>query len=343
MTKVIIDEDWGGDAMQVAAVLLAHPDRITVQGVTAVFGNTNHAQTLKNAGNILHLLNAPYIPYFPGSERPSTLNEPMSDYAHGNNGVGNFILDNTWAHPEQTHATDHILNILRYEPSGTVTIIAAGPLTNIARAFVQDPRTMKRARLILIMGGCTEPIHAVDMAFRQGNRTPYAEFNFYMAPFDTRIVMKSGLPIILFPMNCTHQFTFTPEREKILRAALLEKKREAELIIGMIKAPAISDQLQFGSYPVMHDVHTALWLLHPENYEGQRGFVDITIGGEKNGHSSFRLDKTGHITVMNKIKNTDFLFNCIVHSICKNLLHKSPALSPSSHLSSVHTGGLSPN
>src|SRR5690554_1886439 len=99
--KVIIDGDWGGDEMQLAAVLLAHPEQVKVLGATATFGNTNHDQVLKNAGNILHFLRASEVPYFPGARVPTGVEEqPAGDGAHGEDGIGNVNLPSAIRPPE---------------------------------------------------------------------------------------------------------------------------------------------------------------------------------------------------------------------------------------------------
>lgn len=178
------------------------------------------------------------------------------------------------------------------------------------------------------MGGCTQSMPAKDMAGRQGNITPTAEFNFYMAAKDARTVLESGIPIVLFPMNCTHQMTFTDEREEMVRKALGEQRSAAENIIGMIKAPADIDEHKFGIAPVMHDINTALYLLFPELYEGRRGHVNVTVDGPDNGKTDFCPDENGQIYVMEQIRDPEKLFSHVVESFQKCLVHQSqPQLS----------------
>jgi len=330
MTKtVIIDGDWGGDEMQLAAVLLASK-KVDVIGATAVFGNTTHDQVFKNAGDILHLLNANNIPFFPGAQGPGGVSLPEEgDGAHGANGVGGVNLEPTPAAPQKTDAVDFILETLRNRPAGTVTITATGPLTNIALALAKDPETMARVGDIIVMGGCTADLAGADVPVRKGNITPDAEFNFYMAAKDAAEVLHSGLPITLFPMNCTHQLTLTPEREKALRAALAANPAGADAVLGMMRAPIDLDRRKFNLSPTMHDVHTALYLLHPALYEGRKGYVDVTEEGKATGRTDFTPSKNGTVLVMEKVKDADKLFSYYLESVKKQVVVQKSASAPS--------------
>jgi purine nucleosidase len=201
------------------------------------------------------------------------------------------------------------------EPDGSVTLVAMGPLTNIAHAFIKNPQAMCRAVQLIIMGGCTADMPAADMPSRKGNITSDAEFNFHMAAEDARIVMDSGLPVTLIPMNCTHQMTMTREREQAIRTALSENARAAEAVVGMMNAPRTLDLMKFNSAPVMHDVHTALYLLTPESYEGRRGMVTVTTQGREMGRTDFFPDAGSPVLVLEALKDADRLFNCVTKSL----------------------------
>ena len=316
LKRVIIDGDWGGDEMQLAAVLLAHHDDVTVLGATAVFGNAAHSDVLRNAGDVLSLLNAEDIQYHPGAEGPTGRQPLAGDGAHGANGVGGILLPQTTSEPQHKHAVDYILETLKSEPRGTVTITATGPLTNVAQAYTRDQETMARVKEIVIMGGCTELMAARDMPERGGNITPSAEFNFYMAAQDAQTVMNSGLPITLLPMNCTHQLTFTPERKQMLFDALAAYPDKRDVIINLITAPADLDQAKFGLAPVMHDVHTALYLVRPELYAPPvPGTIAITLDGELRGHSEFTPSDNGNVRVMQTLRDPNAAFTIVLDSI----------------------------
>ncbi len=309
--KVIVDGDWGADEMQVMAVLLAHD--IEIAGICSVFGNAPHDQVLKNALKTLFFLKAGNISCYPGAKGPIDMPMLEGDGAHGDDGLGGTSLPESPLSAVNIQASDFILSTLRKEPAHSVILIATGPLTNIAKALIQDPETMARVKKIAIMGGCTKEIAAHDRPMRQGNITPFAEFNFYMAAQDAKTVLQSGLPITLFPMNCTQQLSFTPERGDALMQTL--PVETARLIASMMNAPRELDRMKFNADPFMHDIHTALGVLYPEEYSGDRGMVDVTTEGSHLGRSVFTRNSTGHIDVMEQIRDPDRLFDIYRQSL----------------------------
>ncbi len=306
--KVIVDGDWGGDEMQLSAVLLAWPE-VRVLGATAVFGNTDHDQIVENARNILHFLGAADVPVHPGARGPSDSAPLRGDDAHGSNGMGNVCLDPSPAPRLEQGAVDFILGQLRKNDPGTITVTASGPLTNIAAAVERDPGTMRRVRDLIIMGGCTRDMPAADLPLRRGNITPHAEFNFHMAARDAAVVMSSGLPISLIPMNCTHGLTLTPARQAAIAGAFRANPRTKEALLGMMCAPADLDRAKFDSDPIMHDVHCTLYLLHPDLYKlSPPGMVAVSIAPDDRGRTEFTEHGEGATRVATALKDPDRLF-----------------------------------
>jgi purine nucleosidase len=274
-----------------------------------VFGNAPLDQVIGNAGRILRFLGATETPYYAGAAGPTGEAALEGDNAHGEDGLGGVPLSPPARAVGSLSAVDFILKTLESEPEHSVTLTATGPQTNIAQALARAPETMRRVRQILIMGGCTSNMPAHDLPERCGNITPYAEFNFYMAPADAHAVLQSGLPITLFPMNCTHQLTFTPERQEKLRALLVAQPSTFASLHGLINAPQDIDSRKFNISAVMHDIHTALYLIDPEACSGRRGFVEIAIEGAARGRSFFRPDANGPVTVMEHIADPDKLYS----------------------------------
>lgn len=321
MEQVIIDGDWGGDEMQLAAVLLAAPEKVNILGATCTFGNTSHSQVVRNALNILSFLRAPHsIRVYPGAQKPSDTNMLPGDGAHGEDGIGNVNLDPSLQTASSQDAVNFILEKLRNAPEGTVTITASGPLTNIAEAIRREPDTMRKVKRIIIMGGCTHDMHACDVPVRRGNITYNAEFNFQQAAADAKKVMESGLPMTLLPMNCTHQLTLTPEREKQILQAFPYRAAGSQLI-GMMSAPAALDRMKFNSDPVMHDINCALYLLNPDAYETVAGDVAVLpkdgVNGPQSmtGHTAFTGREQSNLQVATRIKDPDGLFQVFLDSI----------------------------
>jgi len=309
--NVIVDEDGGADTMAVLAVVLGHPKKFNLLGLTTTYGNTSQAQALRNNGDLLAFLGAPHIPFYPGARGPMGSKLLEGDGAHGENGLGGVELYPTSATPENKQAVDFIIETLKREPPHTVTIIAAGPLTNIAQAMVKNFSAMKRVKQIIIMGGCTEAMPAADaqeigQPTRQGNITPYAEFNFYMDAPAAHKVMTSGLPIVLFQAGCTQQLSMTPRHEAIIRTTL--PRNEAEASIGMMGAPRSLDSIKFAKDPFMHDVDTAVYPLDPSLYTGRYGHITVTVGGVENGKTVFKPNWKSRLMVMERINDPDKVF-----------------------------------
>jgi len=323
---VLVDGDWGGDEMQVLGVLLgAKAPRVRLAGATAVFGNTSVEVATKNANRLLHFWGADSVPYARGASAPRGEREPAEgDDAHGSGGLGGVDLPLGQREPEREPAHEMIIRILRAEPARTVTLVATGPLTNVAEVLAREPKVLGRLKRLVVMGGCTENLGAADMPSRRGNITPDAEFNFFMAPSDAGVVMDSGVPVVLFPMNCTQCLSFSEGRRDRLRARFGDTER-LNLIARMISAPAALDRYKFGSPPFMHDVHTALYLLYPDMYAIRKGRVHVARAGENRGRTTFVPAANGTVAVAEDILDIDQLFDlfcdCLVrreHAIAAN-------------------------
>ena len=317
--KLIIDGDWGGDEMQLAATLLAQKDKVEVIGATTVFGNTGVTQAFENGRDILNFLKSASIKVYSGAAKPTDQQEKEGDNAHSENGRGGAKIEESSANRESKKAVDFILEQLRNSPEKTINITCTGPLTNIAEAFAREPETMKKVKQIFIMGGCTEDIPAKDIETRRGNITPQGEFNFFMAAQDAKTVMESGLPITLLPMNCTQDLSLTPERQSAIEQLYQTNPKVKNAIVKMMTAPAEFDKRKFGSSPFMHDVNVALFLTHPELYEISQGDITVSTNEENRGRTDFSANPKSNLQVATKLKDSDKAFDIFLESIKKVL------------------------
>ncbi|WP_269523785.1 nucleoside hydrolase [Coraliomargarita parva] len=340
MQKIIIDSDWGSDVLQLTSILLARPGQYEVIGATVTFGNASHDQNLANAGALLRLLGVDgKVPRFAGARAPSgQMAPPEGDGAHGSTGLGEIILPPAQSEPDSRPVVDFLIETLEKEPEGSVTLIATAPQTNLAEAIRRSPQVMQRLKEIRIMGGCTQPMpgYRVDKHLnrvseiqiqRCGNITEWAEFNFQQAPEDAATVLKSGIPVSLFPMNCTHQMTFTPEREALLHSTFADEPELAAKLVPLLSIPRVIDRQKFDIDPTLHDVHTTLAMVAPELYQARQGKVTIATDSalDNYGETSFYPDPAGVHTVYESILDPDAAFVLLLEAL-KQTLNRNEAL-----------------
>ena len=195
--KVLIDTDPGTDDALAIIMALSSPE-LSVQGLTTVGGNATLADTTRNALRLLDHLGVAGLPVSRGSSRPLNGSFHYGYYFHGAAGLGvRLPSPRSETHPER--ATELIVRLASAFP-GQLTIIALGPLTNIARALTAEPHLAEWIPEIVVMGG------AVGVP---GNVTPYAEFNIYNDPEAADIVLSSGIPIKLVGLDVCLQTSFT--------------------------------------------------------------------------------------------------------------------------------------
>ena len=195
---VIIDCDPGWDDTQ-ALLLAGASDRLDVRAVTAVAGNVGLELTTRNA-----LLVTGYMDWdvavAAGADRPLTGERKNAEAAHGSDGLLGLQLPETDKELYPEKAWDVIYNTA-VECEGLLEIIAVGPLTNIAVAFMKYPELSKLIKRIVIMGG----------GILSGNATFAAEFNIYADPEAAKRVFDNGVPVYVCPLDLTRQAYMTPE------------------------------------------------------------------------------------------------------------------------------------
>ncbi|WP_433383165.1 nucleoside hydrolase [Actinoplanes sp. CA-142083] len=198
-TPVIIDCDPGHDDALALMLALGSP-RINVLGVTTVAGNQTLEKTTRNAQRILALAGAGQIPIAAGAARPLVGELAVAADIHGESGLDGPDLDVPVAEVAGVHAVE-LMRRLIAEEREPVTLIATGPLTNVALLLSLHPEVLPRIKEVVFMGGSTE----------RGNTTPYGEFNIVTDPEAADIVLREGLPTTMIGLNVTHQALATDE------------------------------------------------------------------------------------------------------------------------------------
>jgi purine nucleosidase len=196
---VIIDCDPGHDDA-LALLLAAGEPRLRLLGVTTVAGNQTLDKTTRNAQKILALAGASDIPVAAGCDRPLVSELTVADDIHGASGLDGPDLDVPVAETAGVHAVQLMRQLIE-DCAEPVTLIAIGPLTNVALLLRTHPGITSRLRRIVFMGGSTD----------RGNTTPYGEFNVVTDPEAADVVLRSALPLTMIGLNVTHRALATAE------------------------------------------------------------------------------------------------------------------------------------
>ena len=209
---VVFDTDSGlfGDDGAALVMLLRSPSQVSVQAVTLVPGNVWTLQGAEYMFNILDLLKRPLVPVYAGAEKPMLHTMEMAREAEKRWGalgyIGAFASNPASVAPPpggklgvrkaKAAAVAHLIAEIERRP-GEVTVLALGPLTNIAMALCMRPDIETKIKRIVFMGG----------AFRvKGNVSETAEFNFWFDPEAARIVLRSRIPIkVMFALDACNQ------------------------------------------------------------------------------------------------------------------------------------------
>ena len=267
--KIIIDTDPGQDDAAAIMLALGSPAEIDVLGITAVAGNVPLALTERNVRIICELCGRPDIKVFAGADRPLSRPLVTAEHVHGKTGLDGPELAEPTMPLQSGHAVDFIIETLLSETPGTVTLCTLGALTNIALALNKAPEIAPRVRELVMMGGGF---------FEGGNITPAAEFNIYVDPQAADIVVKSGIPIVMMPLDVTHRVLTHKARVEKIKA------------IGSPAAVAMAEMLEFferfdiekygSDGGPLHDPTVIAYLLRPDLFKGRDCNVEIETQSE---------------------------------------------------------------
>lgn len=179
MKTLLIDTDPGVDDALAIMMAQANPD-CDIRAIFTVAGNVDVEQTTRNAGHLLDFLDMK-IPLFKGASRALVKDSENADYVHGKDGFGDTDLPRPKTRPRKEAAASALIRIANKEP-GEHTLVALGPLTNIALALHLDPKLPEKIPRLVIMGGATTG---------HGNTPRWgAEFNFFADPEAASIVTR---------------------------------------------------------------------------------------------------------------------------------------------------------
>lgn len=265
---IIIDCDPGQDDALAILLALGSPEDLEVLAVTAVAGNVPLALTEVNARKLVALAGRTDVPVYAGADRPLVRDLVTAEFVHGKTGLDGADLPAPTVPLADGHAALAIVEILRREPAGTVTLCPIGPLTNIALAMRLAPDIVSRIKAIVLMGG----------AIGIGNVTPAAEFNIYVDPHAADVVFRSGVPLVMHGLDVTHKALVTPSRLAAIRAIGTEV---SEAVHGLLTFYNIYDQAKGeGQGAPLHDPCAIAYVMRPDLFGGRDCAIEIEIAGE---------------------------------------------------------------
>ena len=205
--KIIIDTDPGIDDAMAIFLALRSPE-VEVIGLTTIYGNVYTTLATRNALHLLEVAGRTDIPVAEGSHVTLTKGTKLrvADFVHGADGLGNQNFPPPNGKPIEESAVSFLVNQAKANP-GKITVVALGPLTNIALAIQMDPEFAKNIGQIVLLGGS----FAVN-----GNVNPAAEANIFGDPDAADVVFTSGADVLAVGINVTHQVVLSgSDREKL--------------------------------------------------------------------------------------------------------------------------------
>jgi purine nucleosidase len=262
--RIIIDTDPGIDDAVAILLALGAREELEVIGIVAVAGNLPLAQTERNARRVCELAGRADIPVYAGCGRPLLCPLGTAEHIHGETARDRLLLPEPTMALRPQHGVDFLIETLCGEEAGTITLCALGPLTNIAMALVKAPEVAERIGELVVMGGA---------CFELGNVTPAAEFNIHIDPHAAAIVVDSGIPMTMIPLDVTHQVLTTPKRLTALRAL---GNRCGSAVAALLASFERNRRAKFGARAMaLHDPSVIAYLLKPTLFQGRE--VNVAV------------------------------------------------------------------
>jgi len=253
---LLIDCDPGVDDAIALFLALASPEALDVRAITTVAGNVGGVLTARNARLIREIAGRTEVPVHAGCDRPMVRAPVDAGQFHGASGLGTLPVFEPTAPAQAQHAVPFIVETLMAATPRSVTLAVTGPMTNIAMAFVLEPRVVGRIAEIVVMGGARS---------EGGNITASAEYNIFADPHAAHVVLTSGAPVAMFGLDATHQTRSTPQRIAALRAIDSDPARASADLLEF--SASVERNIPGVDGAPLHDPCTIAYLLEPELFE----------------------------------------------------------------------------
>lgn len=288
---VWIDSDCGID--DAVALLAAFKlESLDIKGISAVCGNVEESKTFVNNRNIAYMANRTDVKVYHGATKPLNIALTTASHVHGNNGLGNIVIDESDAPLETEMAWDMIYKAAK-EAKGELEVVAIGPLTNIAIAIAKYPDLEKSIKRLLIMGGAIEG----------GNATTAAEFNIYADPHAAQAVFKSSIPKVMFGLDVTLKSLINLNDLTRLKE---NNSKVSNFFLESIKTlMKFYDAIGYQDTVCLHDACPILYLQYPNLFDGKIAGVYVETQGQitfgktvSDLHSDFKFAKRDTLVML---------------------------------------------
>lgn len=271
--KIIIDTDPGIDD-SMAIMMAFQTSKLEILGLTTIFGNVSTEDATRNALLLCEIAGRTDVPVVGGSPEPLNGGKPLvADFVHGSDGLGNIFLQPPKGRKIEKSASEFLVDKVSEYP-GDVTVLALGPLTNLALAIKRDASFPSKVKRIVILGGAF---------FACGNVNPAAEANIYGDPEAADILFTSGANIDVVGINITTQIMLTDEDLSTLSCS---NGRYAQFISSMCQFYRDWHVKSDGVYGIfLHDPVSFAALVRPDLFTFKNGVVRVETQGICTGYT----------------------------------------------------------
>ncbi|GMH28731.1 hypothetical protein Nepgr_030574 [Nepenthes gracilis] len=271
--KLIIDTDPGIDD-SITILMAFQTLEVEIIGLTTIYGNVSTEDASRNALLLCEIAGCPDVPVAEGSPEPLKGGRPsIPDFIHGSDGLGNVFLPPPRMKKIEKSAAEFLVDRVSEYP-GEVSVLALGPLTNLALAIKMDSSFASKVKRVVILGGAF---------FASGNVNPAAEANIYGDPEAADIVFTSGANITVVGINITTQVKFTDDDLHELRQS---QGRHTRLLTDMCKFYRGWHVKSDGVYGIfLHDPVSFTALVRPDLFTYKNGVARVETQGISVGHT----------------------------------------------------------
>ena len=310
--KIIIDCDPGIDDSLAIMLALTSPE-IEVLGITIVCGNSPVEMGFENAKKILKQMNRLDVPVYMGEPRPLKRDYVNALDTHGADGLGESFLPEVPGYQQEIGAVDFLSKALIKEK---VSVIALGPMTNLARLIQKAPAAFDQIEELVSMGGSFKS---------HGNCSPVAEYNYWCDPDAAALVYdtlhQNGKMIHMIGLDVTRKIVLTPT---LLEYICRLNKETGEFIRKITKFYFdFHWEWEHIIGCVINDPLAVAYFLNPDICQGFNSYVQIETGGITLGQSV-----VDSMNFYRKTPNTKVLTEVDVYAFFQLFLSRILGLEP---------------